>query len=129
MEFLDARRLTGPSLLFDVPGSILDVACSKQDAERLIPLWEKHVRHMLAELEWQDCELESLVLSGGVSLGFTAPIDALYAASEINEWAWAACNADLNGAEAPDFDAAVAGFRSAIAEEAKIGRASCRERV
>jgi len=118
MEFLDARRLTGPSLLFDVPGTILDVACSKDEAERLIPLWEKHVRHMLDELGWRDCRFESLLLLGGVSLGFTAPVDALYAASEMNEWAWAACDADLNGADAPDFDEALSGFRSAIAEEA-----------
>ena len=118
MEFLDARRLTGPSLLFDVPGTILDVACSREEAERLIPLWEKHVRHMLDELGWRDCRFESLLLLGGVSLGFTAPVDALYAASEINEWAWAACDADLNGADEPDFDEALFGFRSAIAEEA-----------
>jgi len=118
MEFLDARRLTGPSLLFDGPGSILDVRCSEGEVAQLVAAWEKHLRRMLGELGWNDCELRSLQLSGGVSLGFTAPIDALYAASEINEWAWAACDAELNGAEAPDFDAAAAGFRTAIEEEA-----------
>ena len=118
MEFLDARRLTGPSLLFDAPGSILDVQCDAEEAAQLVPVWEKHVRHMLDELHWQDCEFESLVLSGGVSLGFTAPIDALYAASEINEWAWAASDAELNGADVADFEAALAGFHAAIAEEA-----------
>jgi UDP-N-acetylmuramyl tripeptide synthase len=118
MEFLDARRLTGPSLLFDVPGTILDVACSAVVAARLFPAWEKHVRRMLSVIGWQDCEFASLELTGGISLGFTAPIDALYAASEINEWAWAVCNAELNGGEAPDFDEAVAATRAAIAEEA-----------
>lgn len=118
MEFLDARRLTGPSLLFDVPGTILDVQCTAAEAKALIPVWEKHVRRMLAELGWRDCEFEWLLLLGGVSLGFTAPVDALYAASEINEWAWAACNAELNAADEPDFDAAVAGFQAATAEEA-----------
>ena len=118
MEFIDARRLTGPSLLFDVPGTILDVACSAEKAALLAPVWEKHVRRMLGEIGWQDCEFASLELTGGISLGFTAPIDALYAASEINEWAWAVCNAELNGGEAPDFDEAVAATRAAIAEEA-----------
>jgi cyanophycin synthetase len=118
MEFLDARRLTGPSLLFDVPGTILDVQCTAAETKELIPVWEKHVRRMLAELDWRNCEFESLPLLGGVSLGFTAPVDALYAASEINEWAWAACNAELNVADEPDFDEAVAGFQAAIAEEA-----------
>jgi len=118
MEFLDARRLTGPSLLFDVPGTILDIACSGEEAEQLVPTWEKHVRRMLAELEWNDCEFASVPLRGGVSLGFTAPIDALYAASEINEWAWASIDAELNGADEPDFAEAVAGLRASIAEEA-----------
>lgn len=119
MEFLDARRLTGPSLLFDGPGSILDVRCTAEEARILIPLWERQVRRMLAELGWSaEREFASLVLSGGVSMGFTAAIDALYAASEINEWAWAACDHELNGAEAPDFDEAVAALRNSIAEEA-----------
>jgi UDP-N-acetylmuramyl tripeptide synthase len=118
MEYLDARRLTGPSLLFDVPGTILDVACTTEEAERLIPIWEKHVRRMLAELRWDDCEFASVRLLGGISLGFTAPIDALYAASEINEWAWAVIDAEFNGTEGPDFEEAVAGLRAAIVEEA-----------
>ena len=89
MRFLDARRLTGPSILFDSHGAILDVACTTAEAERLIPVWERHVRRMLAEVGWTDSEFASVILKGGVSLAYTAPVDALYAASEINEWAWA----------------------------------------
>ncbi len=119
MEFLDARRLTGPSLLFDRPGSILDVRCSEAEAARLIPAWEQCVRHMLEALGWPaDRQYASRILLGGVSLGFTAPIDALYAASEVNEWAWAACDAELNGADEPNFDEAVAKLKEAAAEEA-----------
>ena len=119
MEFLDARRLTGPSLLFDGPGSILDVRCTAEEAERLVPVWEKHVRLMLETLGWDsEREFATLVLAGGVSMGLTAAIDALYAASEINEWAWAACDHELNDADAPDFDDAVATLCNSIAEEA-----------
>ena len=118
MEFIDARRLTGPSLLFDVPGAILDVACTAEDAARLAPVWEKHVRRMLAALGWTDSEFATLVLSGGISLGFTAPVDGLYAASELQEWAWAVCDAEFNDAEPPDFDEAVEQLNAAIAEEA-----------
>jgi UDP-N-acetylmuramyl tripeptide synthase len=118
MRFLDARRLTGPSILFDGHGTILDVACTTAEAERLIPVWEKHVRRMLAEIGWSDCDFGSVIVNGGVSMAFTAPIDALYAASGINEWAWAACDHELNGADEPDFDEAVATARNAIEEEA-----------
>jgi hypothetical protein len=118
MEFLDARRLTGPSLLFDGHGSILDVACSRDEAERLAPVWRKHVERMLAELGWNDAGFATARLAGGVSLAFTAPIDALYAASAINEWAWSECDHEFNGADAPDFASALTGIRDAIAEEA-----------
>ncbi|MGI9270556.1 MAG: Mur ligase family protein [Woeseiaceae bacterium] len=117
MEFLDARRLTGPSLLADGPGTILDVACTPDDADRLIPAWTKHVERMLADLGWSDCEFSHVKLTGGVSLFFSAAIDALYAASEINEWAWAACDAELNGAEEPDYDESLATIRASIDEE------------
>jgi len=118
MEFLDARRLTGPSLLADVPGAILDVACTAADADRLIPVWIRHVERMLVDLDWTDSEFSSVKLSGGVSLFFSAAIDALYAASEINEWAWAACDAELNGADEPDYEETLATIRASIAEEA-----------
>jgi cyanophycin synthetase len=118
MEFIDARRLTGPSLLFDLPGSILDVACTGDEADRLEPAWEKHLRRMLDAVGWQDCQLSAIRLTGGISLGYTAPIDALYAASEIHEWVWAACNAELNGSDEPDFDEALERLNAAIEEEA-----------
>ena len=118
MEFLDARRLTGPSLLFDGHGSILDVACSAEEAERLAPVWRRHVERMLEALGWRDAEFATATLAGGISLAFTAPVDALYAASAINEWAWSACDHEFNGAEAPDFQESLAEIRDAIAEEA-----------
>lgn len=117
MKFLDARRLTGPSLLADLPGSVLDIGCNAAEAERLIPVWRKHVAHMLADLGWQHSEFSVVNLAAGVSLFFTAAIDALYAASAINEWAWAACDAELNGAVAPDYAATLATIKCAIAEE------------
>ena len=119
MEFLDARRLTGPSLLFDEPGSILDICCDPDEAAQLPAVWERHVRNMLAELDWTDePDFAAIALTGGVSLGFTAPIDALYAASELNEWAYAACAAELANEPEPDFGAAVGALHAALAEEA-----------
>ena len=118
MQFLDARRLTGPSLLFDTHGSVLDIACSADEVARLVAAWKKHVERMLGELGWNDVEFATANLAGGVSLAFTAPLDALYAASAINEWAWAACDHELNGADAPEFATALAEIRDAIAEEA-----------
>ncbi len=118
MEFLDARRLTGPSLLFDGPAAIIDIACTADEGDRLAPAWRGYVECMHKTLGWDLPDFSRKNLAGGVSLAFTAAIDALYAASEINEWAWAECDAEFSGAAAPDFDAAVAALQSSIAEEA-----------
>ena len=119
MEFIDARRLTGPSLIFEGAGSILDVACTAQEADRLIPVWRRNIEKMLHEFGWHDTRFASQKLLGGVSMAFSAPIDALYAASEMNEWAWAASAAELGKVvEVPDFDDAVVAIRKAAAEEA-----------
>jgi len=72
---------------------------------------------MLEAVGWNDEETCHWPLTGGVSLAFSAPIDLLYAASEINEWAWAECAAELSDGDATDFDEAVASIKSAIEEE------------
>lgn len=117
MEFLDARRLTGPSLIFDRPGSILDVSCTAEEADQLQPIWQANVARMSSALGW-DPEFASHKLLGGISMAFSAPVDALYAASEVNEWAWAASAKQLGGnVEAPEFSAALAVIRTSIDEE------------
>ena len=118
MQFLDARRLTGPSLIFDGPGAILDVACTSDEADRLTPIWKQQVLRMVTALGWDEPQFATRKLRGGISLAFSAPIDALYAASEINEWAWAA-SANALGIESdlPDFDETVEALYSSIATE------------
>lgn len=117
MELLDARRLTGPNLLLDGPGSILDIACSPDRARQLFPIWSAHVERMFAALGWPQTERHSLLLDGGISLAFAAPIDVLYAASELNEWAYAACAAQLDAEPEPDFALTLAALQSAIRAE------------
>lgn len=117
MEFLDARRITGPSLLWDRPASILDIRCTHKEAIALGRVWQQYIRRMLKAVGWDEEETCQWPLSGGISLAFSAPIDALYAASAINEWAWASSEAELAGKDVADFAAAVAEIKTAIADE------------
>ncbi|MEM9208732.1 MAG: Mur ligase, partial [Pseudomonadota bacterium] len=117
MEYLDARRLTGPNLLWDKPGSILDVGCTDLEVPVVIDAWSTAVRRMLDAVGWSDETLCIHPLSGGVSLAFSAPIDALYTAAEINEWAWSVIAGKEPGESASHFDAMVDHFKRAIAEE------------
>ncbi len=116
MEFLDARRLTGPNLLSDGPGSILDVRCKSEQVPELVDAWKRAVSSMLAAIGWQGESLTHKPLAGGVSLAFSAPIDALYAATEINEWAWSRINPDADVTE-ESFAQAVERIGQSIAEE------------
>jgi cyanophycin synthetase len=136
MKFIDARRLTGPNVIFDGVGSILDVSCTDDEAERLIPVWADNVGRMLEALDWPSAELAFVKLQGGISLAFTAPVDQLYAASEINEWAWAASAFELGvSQEDPDFDKAVSTLQQSAADEANselmwlIDEAAAREKT
>jgi len=118
MEYIDTRRLTGPSLLWNRPGTILDIRCSDEEADELIPFWETQILQMLQAVAWDHESTCHWRLSEGVSLAFSAPIDALYAASEINEWAWACCDSEFNSAEAPDFSETAERIKKEIAQEA-----------
>lgn len=119
MEFVDARRLTGPSIIAAGPGSILDVNCTAEEAMPFAHAWKANVLRMHDALEWQKPVCVAKALLGGVSVAFSAPIDALYAASTLNEWAWAATAAELGeDIEAPDFEATVSALRAAASEEA-----------
>ena len=64
MEFLDARRLTGPSLIFDGPACILDVACTPDEADMLVPVWADNVGRMLEALDWPSAEFAFVKLQG-----------------------------------------------------------------
>ena len=119
MEFIDARRLTGPSIIADGPGAILDVKCSTEEAMPFARIWKKNVQRMHTALGWKKPVCVAKPLSGGISVAFSAPIDALYAASEINEWAWAASAHELEvDVELPDFKATVAAIAASTSEEA-----------
>jgi len=105
--------------MFDGPGTILDVDCTPEEARALLPVWSNNVARMLEALDWPAARLASCEMTGGVSLAFSAPIDALYAASEINEWAWAASAFELGVCEEePDFDETLKTIRASAAEEA-----------
>ena len=88
----EARRLTGPNLLSRRPGAVLDAhfGSVQADAEAVIGAWRRQARRMLDALGWRDEELAVRRFASGASLFASAPIDALYAATEVVDWAWEA---------------------------------------
>ncbi len=72
---------------------------------------------MLDAVGWPEERLSVRTYSGGASLALSAPPDTLYAATDLNEWAWEAALADVHPAALPDFVAAADRLRAAIAAE------------
>jgi cyanophycin synthetase len=117
MNILDSRRLTGPSLLLDGSGAVLDIRLERSESDRAIAAWQKAAHRLLEAVGWQNERLTSRTFSNGVSLALSAPIDGLYAATELNERAWVAAVAELEDRKAPDFQADVACLLDEIASE------------
>lgn len=113
----DSRRLPGVSLLWDRPGAILDVAFSDEVAEQAVVRWEAAARAMLDAVGWKDEGTRARLFPGGANLVLSAPIDSLYPATEVNEWALAAANAELGGPPAPAFELEAHRLRQAIETE------------
>lgn len=117
MKLTDSRRLTGPNLLLDGAGAVLEVELEGQDPGPLIDAWLSRATQILKEVHWGEATLAHRTHQGGVTFAFSAPIDALYAATEVNEWAFAAAQADLVGRAAQDLEQARARLSAEIQTE------------
>lgn len=117
MKLLESRRLTGPNLLLDRAGAVIEVSLEPEETETAVAAWREQARRMLDAVGWSGEEIAVRTFPGGASLAISAPVDCLYAATEVNEWAWAAAEAGLDGA-VPDIAVGRDALREAIAHEA-----------
>lgn len=117
MELQDSRRLTGANLLWERPGAVIDVSVTTEERKGLIDAWRQAVRARLDGVGWQAQETCERVFDGGASLAISAPMDALYAATEVNESAWRAAMAQVTNDSPEDLEAEVKRLRAEIDEE------------
>ncbi|MBC8368877.1 MAG: hypothetical protein H8E25_02665 [Planctomycetes bacterium] len=116
-ELRSNRRLTGPNVIWQHPGPVIDIALDDSDAAQLEEKWKQHITALLEGMGWS-VELASRHFPGGLSLAFNAPMDRLYVACEMNEWAYESAVADINGVDAPGMSAAMANFTEEMRSEA-----------
>lgn len=112
----EVRRLTGPNLLSDYPGTIADVFIEGINREYVVTSWQKYLDTCLLALNWRERHFYRLY-EGGASVSLSAPMDLLYSACDVLELAWDCCVADLTGANNVIFDQRIASLQQAIEEE------------
>jgi len=118
VELLDSRRLTGANLVSDVAGAVIDGRVDGLDVARFLGAWRTRVDEVLQAVGWGQESHATRIFPGGITVFLSAPVDALYAATEVNEWAWAAAAADVGAGERPEtLDVAALRLRALIAEE------------
>src|SRR5574337_710312 len=87
IPFDDSRRLTGFNLYFRAVGAVLETRGPLPD-ESTLQAWDIDVQRAGATLGWPAGERVVRRHRGGASLALSAPLDQLFCATEVNEWAW-----------------------------------------
>ncbi|MCA9680670.1 MAG: hypothetical protein KC457_00625 [Myxococcales bacterium] len=93
MRVVDSRRLTGPNIHDRGPGAVAELRFAAGfDPAPWIEAWKLALARGLRRLEWTGARLHvrrfrDLQGRQGAELMFTAPVDRLYAATDLNEWA------------------------------------------
>ncbi len=118
MTLSDVRRLTGTNLLMDRPGAAGELALPAQEAGLAVAAWRRQMRRLLDALGWQSEIIAARAHGAGASIAISAPIDALYIACDMIEWAWAATEENLKSDAGADLQGAAADFAGRIAAEA-----------
>jgi cyanophycin synthetase len=90
LPFEASRRLTGANLFFNGCGAVLETASIVPDAA-LLAGWRERAVRARAHLGWDGSGRAAAVVARvhaqGASLALAAPVDALFVATEVNEWA------------------------------------------
>ncbi|WP_220462993.1 Mur ligase family protein [Colwellia sp. MB02u-6] len=114
----DNRRLTGKNLLSDQPGAIIDAFVSGIDKLVVVNVWSIYVNRLLKAVNWSNEKIYSRIFEDGITIAISAPIDALYAACDLNEIAWQLTCEELTHTEnAEPMSTAIVRLKAAIAEE------------
>jgi len=114
----DTRRLTGPGLLWDHPGAVLDVLFRDHAPDTVMANWHEEARRVMDAIGWSDQSITTRAYDGGVSLAISAPLDQLYSATFVAQTAWHFCAAKLLNVDTSGFDTMVADLTSVMAREA-----------
>jgi UDP-N-acetylmuramyl tripeptide synthase len=114
----EARRLTGPGLLSDRPGAVVEIASPGQDPSDIARRWPDAARAVLKTLGWTGETALHRHWPGGITLFLSAPVDLLYTATVALQAAWSLTAARLTASPGPDAGTLAATLRGIAVREA-----------
>ena len=114
----DARRLTGPGMLWDHPGAVLDISFGTLDPQQLIAIWDGYARRVLEAVGWDGEHIINRQFTGGMNLAISAPMDQLYSSIFVAQTAWHFCAAQILDQPAGNFDTMIGNLKTVMAREA-----------
>jgi len=106
LPFEDSRRLLGSNLFFASTGVVLEARADPLD-DGLLSAWRARVERARRRLGWTGEGVIARRHALGASLAFAAPLDVLFVATEVNEWAWCAALADRAPERAAELEQAL----------------------
>ena len=113
------RRLTGANFLMSSTGAAAEADIADADKAVTMALWRAQTRALLDAVGWGDETIAMRAFDGGATLQISAPMDALYAATEVVEASWAATQAILSGEASDDLSTTAQALTDKIKAERK----------
>jgi UDP-N-acetylmuramyl tripeptide synthase len=114
----DSRRITGPGMIWDKRGALLDILVTGFDMTAVINAWKPEISRVLESLGWHDSQIASRLFENGVTLVISAPADLLYSAVFVIETSWHLTANKLLRQQADAYDKLIADLKEVIALEA-----------
>ena len=114
----DYRRLTGPGLLWEEAGAVIDVLTGDFRATDVINQWNAEIHRILTAVGWEEQKSIHRTYDGGISLAISAPMDQLYSAMFAVQTAWHFCAGTLLGERVGNFSAMAQDLQNVMAREA-----------
>lgn len=116
LELDEVRRLTGPNLLWEHPGAIVDVFIEGIEKDAVLAVWQQWITTLLMEFGWQP-QTTFRLHSEGANFALRAPMDSLYCACDLAELAWQCCVAELKNETMPNWQQRLNELQDELAKE------------
>jgi len=98
MQLVDSWRLFGPNLQTRGPAALAEVRFDEgEDVARAVDAWRAELLRMAVAIGLDVRDAAARVYRGGAVLTFSAPLDRLLPATDVNEWAVTSASSLLQG--------------------------------